>query len=444
MAGRLSRRATTAPVPARLVVVCHQYPPWTLGGLAEYAERFLHHLRRHADGLVVTLYTMNYPGDLPRHSRADGLRIHRPWLPRCLKRRIDTGGGRPSPANLASFGLLLLWFNLAAFAGLCRIDRRDAVLAVHDWQSTPVGILAAGVLRLPVVYHVHNTEQTMTARPDIGDPLRLIRTCQWLMSRLATRIVVPTPEMRSLLARHGWPAARIQVIPHGFETSATVEPPDPRRPDRSARAELLARAGFPADAQLLVFVGRLSPVKGVQTLLRALPEIAAQHPRVRLLVLGIGLPGTGQSASFDRLVSELRLGELVHAYHRYLPRAEVHRHFRAADLCVFPSTYEPFGLVSVEAMGLGVPVVLGPGFSRTISTDGVTATAFRLASNAPSELAQAVKRALADPARAAVVGARGQAHVRRSFNWAAAVVATWEVYRHALAGEPAPTFRGAG
>lgn len=405
-----------------VVVICHQYPPWNQGGLDEYAERSLHFARRHRADLRFTLYTMNYPDDHPRRSVQDGVTVVRPRMPGWLKKRMHS----PAGAGIIYFGLALLVFNLGAALGLSRMRRGETIIAAHDWQSTPAGILAA-LLGFRVAYHVHNTEQTMTPKPDVGDPLRLIRTCQRLLSAVATLIVAPTPEMRALLVRHGWRGDRIRVVPHGYEDVRAVRAPGLSK--AGARAELRAATGFPADSRLLVFVGRLAPTKGVRTLLRAMPAIRLRHPDVRLLVLGVGFAGSDQDAVVDRLVAELDIADSTHVYHRHLSRDEVLTHYLAADLCAFPSTYEPFGLVALEAMSLGVPVVLGPGFSELIGAGGA---AFRQGSDSVDELAGLICSALDDPTAAVEVGERGRRHVRESFGWSTSVTELVAAYEEVL------------
>lgn len=423
------------PELRRVVAVCHQYPPWNLGGLAEYAERSLHRLHDdHAD-LRLTLFTMNCPGDFPRKTLdADGFEIRRPGLPRSLKRRLLEPGNRTSLRGQGWFGLALLHFNLMVFLALLRSRPRHAVVAVHDWQSAPGGILAAGLLRLPTVYHVHNTELTMAAGSEMPDPFGLIGTVQRWLSRLSTLIIVPTPEMKALLIRHDWPAGRIRVVPHGYEDHGPgPEAEAVEGAQHRARRKLAAAFGLPPKARVLVFAGRLSRTKGVHLLLHALPLIAERHPDVRLFVLGAGLAGTGQDAAVDHLVSELRVRDRVHVYHRHLPYDQVRQHYLAADVCVFPSAYEPFGLVSVEAMSTGVPVVLGPGFSETIAYDGQHRAALRMTGDSPAELVRLVGSLLDDPAEAAEIGRRGREHVRRSFRWSTTVSATVTVYHQAMA-----------
>lgn len=414
----------------RVMVICPQYPPSTAGGLAEYAERSLRHLRKQRGDLHVTLHTMNYPGDHNRRSMWDGMEIIRPRMPRWLKSRLATRS--PSLRDYACFALALLIFNAAALADIHRARRSAVLVCAHDWQSTPAGILARFLCRTPVVYHVHNTEVTMMPRTEAADPMiRLIRIFQRLMGRVATLTIVPTPEMKKLLVKEGWAADRIRVVPHGHDADEAALPHPMER--AAARARLLTAAGFSADTQLLVFAGRLSPVKGVHTLLSAMPAVIERHPRARLLVLGVGVAGTDQDAVVDRLVSDLDLDHHTHVYHRYLPQPQVRQHFLAADLCVFPSTYESFGLVAVEAMSLGVPVLVGRGFTKTIAVGPGGQTAFRVGRDNPAELSAVINSVLDDPARAAIVGARGFRHVQRSFSWHACAEATLAAYDDAVA-----------
>ncbi len=412
----------------RVMVICPQYPPSTAGGLAEYAERSLRHLRKQRGDLRITLHTMNYPGDHKRRSMSEGMEIIRPRMPRWLKSRLATRS--PSLRDYACFALALLIFNATALANISRVRRSDVLVCAHDWQSAPAGILAWLLWRTPVVYHVHNTEVTMMPRTEITDPMiRLIRIVQRLMGEVATLTIVPTPEMKELLVKDGWAAGRLQVIPHGHDVDVAALPDPMER--AAARTRLLTAAGFPADTQLLVFAGRLSPIKGIHTLLSAMPAVIAHHPRARLLVLGVGIPGTDQDAVVDRLVSDLDLDGHTHVYHRYLPQPQVRQHFLAADLCVFPSIYESFGLVAIEAMSLGVPVVVGRGFTKTIAFGPDGQTAFRMERDDPRELSTLINSVLDDPAHAAIVGARGYRHVQHSFSWHACAEATLAAYDNA-------------
>ncbi|MDT0344927.1 hypothetical protein [Streptomyces litchfieldiae] len=107
-----------------VTVVCHQYPPWSLGGPAEYTERFVHRALGDHPGLAPTPHTLNGRGDLPHRERHGDLTIRRHRLPRGLKRRVVAPRDHTSAAGRAAVGLALLLFDAATFATLCRARRR--------------------------------------------------------------------------------------------------------------------------------------------------------------------------------------------------------------------------------------------------------------------------------------------------------------------------------
>ena len=168
---------------------------------------------------------------------------------------------------------------------------------------------------------------------------------------------------------------------------------------------------------MILFAGRLSSIKGIGTLLRAMSKVLAEHPTARLLVIGVGFPGTDESAVVHRTIDELDLGASVRVYDAYLPQDELARHYDLADVCVFPSVYEPFGMVSVEAMSHGRPTVLGPGFSHTITRDVDGPVVLQSVRDDPDELAALLLHVLDDPVGAAELAERGRRHVAQHFTW---------------------------
>lgn len=405
-------------MPSELVVVSHKYPPYAGGGLAPFVERFLAALRARRTDLPVVLHTMNVPGGLPRTTVLDdGLRVERHRLPGLLRRNFLAPRHAFERTGRLWFGAALAWFNLSVAVALARrTHRRGTTVDVHEWQSTPVGLFAARMLGLAVVYHVHSTEQTMTGAG--RDPLGLIRRFEQAMARHARAVVVATPEMRELVVEHGFPADKVHVVTYGHDdpVAAGLVPASPEA-RRSGAERLRAELGLPADAPVVLFAGRLSAVKGIGTLLHAVPGVLAAHPTAQLLVVGVGFPGTGESAAVHRTVDELGLGASVRVYDDYLPQAELARHYDLADVCVFPSTFEPFGLVSVEAMAHGRPTVLGPAFSRVITHDDSGPVVLQSRRDDSRELAALLLRVLDDPAGAAELAERGRRHVERTFSW---------------------------
>ncbi|WP_182873626.1 glycosyltransferase family 4 protein [Microbispora sp. H10670] len=420
--------------PARVYVVCSEVPPGVVGGLGRYAERIMAALRDL--GVPIEVFGAARRGAAPPAERRGDVTLRRLPTPGY---GIDARSPVPAvlrrPARVAG----LLVFNVRAAARILRAEaarrrpgprgeRRSgegrAVVAVHDWMGCVAGILCGALGRLPVVFHVHTRELNAPGarRSAYAALLDLLETAQ---ARTARLIVVPSARMRDDLAAQGWPGDRLVVVPHGFEDPdllrlATL--PDDER--ERTRAEVRRRYLPGGRGRLVVFAGRPSPHKGVGTLIRAVPRVVSEHGDARFVLVGAGLPQTADAAGVARLIERTGTGGHVVAGNRFLPSPEVFAHFLAADVCVFPSVYEPFGLVAVEAMALARPVVVGPGYSPEVVGDG----ALRCADDDPGELAAALLRCLDDPGEAERLALRGAAYVRERYGWARTAERTLAVY----------------
>ncbi|GII78390.1 hypothetical protein Sru01_33720 [Sphaerisporangium rufum] len=301
------------------------------------------------------------------------------------------------------------------------------MVAVHDWMACPAGLLCRLLGRRPVVFHVHSTEMSAVPGRPRGAVSRLLAAVEDAMARRATAIVAPSVTMRDQLVARGWPAGRLHVVPHGCEVAelaALAElPPAARHEMRTAVRSRHLPGGTGA---LVVFAGRLSAHKGVDTLVRAVPLLRTAGPVVAVLA-GTGAPRTDDNARVAELIAGLGVADQVRADYRFLDPDELFGLFLAADVCVFPSTYEPFGLVAIEAMALGRPVVVGPGYSPEVVATG----AVRCARDDPATLAAAIDECLGDRAAAEERGRRAAESVRENYTWARTVALTLAVYREA-------------
>jgi glycogen synthase len=337
--------------------------------------------------------------------------------------RIAVRGFSPRDRPAARLAGLLA-FNLVAAARILRADRGrvDAIVAVHDWMGCLAGVLCRMVGRRRLAFHVHSQE---LSHPPTGRRSllgRLVAALERLTATLAHVVVVPTAAMRDVLAARGWPRTRIRVIPHGHEDVDLLRLAA-LGPEELAvvRAGVRASLGQP-HSDLVVFAGRLSAYKGVGTLIRAVPALRLARPGLRLVVVGTQAPRTNCNAETARLIDELGLRDAVLADFRFRPAEEVFAHYLAADVCVFPSTYEPFGLAAVEAMALGCRVVVGPGFALDVAGDA----AVRYERDDPDDLARAVLRCLtASPG----LGPAAATHARTRFRWHQTAAATLAAYR---------------
>jgi D-inositol-3-phosphate glycosyltransferase len=193
--------------------------------------------------------------------------------------------------------------------------------------------------------------------------------------------------------------------------------------------------GLPPDAHLLLFVGRIQPLKAPDVLLAAAAELVARNParrsRLRVAVLG-GPSGSGldRPEELQRLAAELGIAELV-CFHPPVSRPVLADWYRAADLVAVPSYNESFGLVAIEAQACGTPVVAAKvGGLRTAVAHGVSG--LLVDGHDPADWARTIGGLLDDEPRRQRMrsGAVAQA---RQFSWDVTVDRTLDVYAGALA-----------
>jgi D-inositol-3-phosphate glycosyltransferase len=225
----------------------------------------------------------------------------------------------------------------------------------HYWLSGQVGWLASERWGVPLVHTMHTMAKVKNADLAFGDKPephgRVIGEEQ--VVEAATRLIANTSdEARQLIDLYGANPSHVDVVHPGVDLSLFS-------PGNQINSR--ARLGVAADALLLLFVGRIQPLKAPDVLLRAAAEMVRANPelRSRLLVVIAGGPsgsGLDRPTSLVDLANELGITDLV----RFEPptdRATLVDWFRAADLTVVPSYSESFGLVAIESQACGTPVV---------------------------------------------------------------------------------------
>ncbi|MEP6980945.1 MAG: D-inositol-3-phosphate glycosyltransferase [Nakamurella sp.] len=259
-------------------------------------------------------------------------------------------------------------------AGVLRAEaRRDPgfydVIHSHYWLSGQVGFLAKDRWAVPLVHTAHTLARVKNSFLAEGDapepPGRLIGEDQVVAE--ADRLVANTDiERDELVTLYGADPARVDVVPPGVDTD--VFAPGDRRAAR-------VRFGLDPDERVIVFAGRIQPLKAPDVLLRAAAVLARRFPgqRWRIVVVG-GLSGVGRVGSHGlaELTGELGIADLV-TFLPPQPRERLAEVFRAADVVAVPSYNESFGLVALEAQACGTPVVAAAvGGLRVAVQDGVT------------------------------------------------------------------------
>ena len=229
------------------------------------------------------------------------------------------------------------------------------VVHSHYWLAGVAGLVASAPLGLPLVHTAHTLARVKNlalAEAERPEPEIRVRGEQRVVDEADALVANTELEAQALLDLYGADPRRLHVILPG----AALETFRP-----GAQAEARAGLGLPQDAVVLLFVGRIQPLKAPDVLVRAAGELVRREPalRARLVVLVLGgLSGSGLAApdALRQVVEEEGLEDVV----RLGPpvsREELAEHYRAADLVAVPSHNESFGLVAVEALACGTPVV---------------------------------------------------------------------------------------
>jgi D-inositol-3-phosphate glycosyltransferase len=323
---------------------------------------------------------------------------------------------------------------LCAFtAGLMRIEAvREPgwydLVHSHYWLSGQVAWLAAERWDVPLVHTMHTMAKVKNltlAEGDAPEPVaREIGETQVVDA--ADRLVANTDEeAKSLVELYDADPARVVTVPPGVDL-------DLFRPGSAPAAR--RRLGLPADAAVLLFVGRIQPLKAPDVLLRAVARLLEARPELaeRLVVAVVGgLSGSGLTHpdSLTGLTSSLGLSGLVR-FTDPVPQPSLADWYRAADLTVVPSYSESFGLVAIESQACGTPVVAtAVGGLRTAVRDGVSGVLVE--SHAPDDYARVIGDLLTDHDRRRALG-RGAITHAAGFSWSATAADMVEVYAEAL------------
>jgi glycosyltransferase involved in cell wall biosynthesis len=293
---------------------------------------------------------------------------------------------------------------------------RPDVVHAHFWMSGLAGIAAARRVQVPtaITYHaLGSVKRRQQGAKDTSPPQRV--RLEAAVARACDRVLATSNEEIFELLRMGAPRERIELVPCGVDT-ATFTPDGPTE----ARGRHRHR---------VVVVSRLVERKGIGNVIAALPQV----PDTELVVAGgpdaSALRQDREAVRLDALARACGVRDRVELRGR-VDRGDVPKLVRSADLVVCAPWYEPFGLVALEAMACGVPVVATAvgGLVDTV-IDGVTGV--HVPPRDVDALATAMRTLLADPARREVLAYAGLQRARSRYDWHTVAAETVRAYRGA-------------
>lgn len=408
-----------------MAVLVYEYPPKIVGGLGTYAAEITRKFVLLDND--VTVFTMNDDtGSLPTRELWRGIEIHRPVhidisdsLPDVVAEDVKKWG-----RGINLFAKLLMYNYLAASKLVNDLVRAEDfkydIVVAHDWLSVIGGAAIKRELDLPFVFHVHSTEKGRT----LGHGSDVIYNIELRGGQLADIIVTVSSAMRDELITLGFPAEKIRVIYNGVDPQKySME-----QVSKEKRFEVRQSYGLKEEDLMILFLGRLVWVKGVDKLVGAMSHVLRKIPNAKLVVVGLG----EMRDYLEKMVENLKLQDKVKFRFEFLPEEERIAHYAACDMAVFPSIYEPFGIVALEAMSMEKPVVVGAsgvsGMREIVIPAGQDQCGFHVNPNDPPDIAWGIISTLQDPQKRIQLGQNGRKRVLHHFTWDIIAKRTVQVY----------------
>ncbi len=386
------------------------------GGLNVYVVEVARQLARR--GIEVEIFTRAVCPDTPAAVEL---------VPGVLVRNVVAGPFEELDKNSLPGQICPFTFGVLRTEAAFAPGRYDLVHA-HYWLSGQVGAVAAERWGVPLVQSMHTlgkVKNLALASGDCAEPAVRIRG-EGEVVAAADRLVANTgEEARQLVELYGADPYRVETVSPGVDLSVF-------RPGPVAAAR--RRLGLPQDAAVLVFAGRIQPLKGPDVVLRAAASLLRSSPGLadKLVVVFVGGPSgseVGAPGRLDGLACDLGISGSVR-FEPPCPQGELADWYRAATVVLVPSHSESFGLVALEAQACGTPVAAAAvGGLRTAVRDGFSGVL--VDGHDPGVWAQVLSGLLGSPGRLAELSRGALAHAS-AFGWPATADRLIDVYTGAM------------
>ena len=386
----------------KILMLTWEYPPRIVGGIARVVHDLSQRLIR--DGHEVTVITYK-DGDAPEYESDKGVQVY----------RIENYMIRPN--NFIDW-IMQMNFNMIAKANelIANGEKFDTIHA-HDWLVAYAAKTLKHSYNIPLVSTIHATESGRNS--GIHDEVqRYINDTEWLLTYESSEVIVNSNYMKCELQRlFGLPFEKINVVPNGININNFA----------GLERDYEFRRQYAMDNEkIILYVGRLVYEKGIQNLISAMPKILNGYHDSKLIIAGKG----GMLDELKAQANSMGLGDKVY-FTGYLNAKQVQKMYKCADVAVFPSTYEPFGIVALEAMLAGVPTVVSDvGGLNEIIEHGVNGMK-SYAGNSNS-IADSVLSLLYDHKLCANISKNAKNKVKEQFNWNKIAQDTHFIYEKAI------------
>ena len=390
----------------RILMFSWEYPPYVVGGLGKHVAELIPALVKLPDLQVHLITPRMRGGELLE--QVGPVTIH-----------------RVEPPPVEGDFYTSAWqtnLRMEEYAHhLCDETGAFDLVHVHDWLVAFVGAAFKRSYRIPLLSTIHATERGR-GRGTLGsEQARAINHVEWWLAYESWRIIACSEYMRNEIADYfQCPRDKIDVVPNGVDTA---------RFDKLDEQDFSSfRNMYALPSEKIVFsVGRVVFEKGLHILVRAMPQILEQEPSAKVVIAGKG----PELESLRSLAWSLGIGEKV-LLTGFITDEDRDKLFKIASCAVFPSLYEPFGIVALEAMAAKCPVVVSEvgGLQDVVQHADTGITVY---SDDPDSLAWGILHTLQHPEWAARRVENAYRAVREEYNWNRIAQRTAEIYEQIVA-----------
>jgi len=387
----------------KILMLSWEYPPRIIGGIS----RVVYHLATELGklGNEVTVITVK-EGD-EKDEEVDGnVRVYRvtPFI-------VD-------PLNFIDSILQMNLAMISKAGNLFKKGERFDILHLHDWLVAYAGRVIQSIWpEMALVCTFHGTESGRNFGIH-NDMQGYISNVEKMLSRMSQRIIVNSGYMKSEIMRlFQIPDEHVFVIPNGVDVRKFLGVP--------CDYDLRTQYALPHE-KLVIFVGRLVGEKGAHILLEAIPTVLSRYGQVKFIIAGKG----PEYEALQHRAHELNVAERV-IMPGFIPDDFLLRLYKCSDIAVIPSLYEPFGIVALEGMVAGIPVVVSNvGGLNQIVEHRVNGMKFEAGSS--YELAECILELLTCPELVKSIIQHASESVNRFYRWDDIAARTYVVYKQAL------------
>ena len=387
----------------KILMLTWEYPPRVVGGISKVVYDLSHKMVKEGNEVTVVTYRDGY--NVKYYENDKGVEVY----------RVDNYMIRPN--NFIDW-IMQLNFNMITKTNeIINKNGKFDVIHAHDWLVAYSAKSIKESYNIPLISTIHATESGRNS--GIHDETqRYINDSEWMLTYESSEVIVNSNYMKNEVQRlFGLPYDKINVIPNGVNLQLFS----------NVNIDYDFRRQYAMDNEkIILYVGRLVYEKGIQNLIAAMPKILDRYHDSKLIICGRG----GMIDELRDQVKYLGIENKVY-FAGYCDSKKMQKMYKCADVTVFPSTYEPFGIVAIESMLSGTPTIVSDvGGLNEIIEHGVTGMK-SYAGNANS-IADSVLSLLFDPKLCANISQNAIKKVKENYNWSKITDSTYYVYQLAI------------